>query len=65
VTWTDVDRIAETLAERRPLVSPLSLRFTDLYRWIVDLPGFTGHPDHCNERILEAVQAAWLREIES
>lgn len=61
--WLDVQRIGEELADRHPLLDPLSVRFTDLRRLVVDLPGFreeAGHP--VNERILEEIQRHWIAE---
>ena len=62
--WTDVRDIAIALAERHPDVKPLAVRFTDLHRWVVELPGFSDPPDTSNEKILEAIQMAWLDEVE-
>ncbi len=62
--WTDVRDIAIELSERHPEVKPLSVRFTDLHRWVMELPGFEGKPDGSNEKILEAIQMAWLDEVE-
>ena len=62
--WTNVHAIAQLLAERHADVSPLSVRFTDLHKWIVELPGFAGDPKKSNEKILEAIQMAWIDEIE-
>ena len=62
--WTDVHEIAQALADRHPDMKPLSIRFTDLHRWVRELPGFTGEPDKSNEKILEAIQMAWLEEVE-
>jgi FeS assembly protein IscX len=62
--WTDVRDIAIELAERHPGVKPLSVRFTDLHRWVTELPGFADPPDKSNEKILEAIQMAWLDEVE-
>lgn len=64
MNWTDVRDIAIELSERHPDVKPLSIRFTDLHRWVMELPGFTGEPDKSNEKILEAIQMAWLDEVE-
>lgn len=64
MNWTDVRDIAIELSERHPDVKPLSIRFTDLHRWVMELPGFTGAPDKSNEKILEAIQMAWLDEVE-
>ncbi len=62
--WTDVRQIAIALAESHPGVAPLTVRFTDLHRWVCELPGFTDDPGRVNEKILEAVQMAWLDEVE-
>lgn len=64
MNWTDVRDIAIELSERHPDVKPLSIRFTDLHRWVMELPGFTGAPDRSSEKILEAIQMAWLDEVE-
>lgn len=61
--WTDITSIAIALSEAHPGVDVASLRFTDLRAWILALPGFTDAPERCNEKILEAVQAAWLDEL--
>jgi FeS assembly protein IscX len=61
-TWTDVHEIAWRLADAHPDVDPLTVRFTDLHRWITALPGFTGDPKKSNEKILEAIQMAWIEE---
>ncbi len=62
--WTDVRDIAIDLAERHPDVAPLSVRFTDLHRWVTELPGFADAPERSNEKVLEAIQMAWLDEVE-
>jgi FeS assembly protein IscX len=62
VRWTDVREIAIALADRHPEVDPLSVRFTDLHRWVRELPGFSDDPDRSNEKILEAIQMTWLDE---
>jgi FeS assembly protein IscX len=64
LTWTDVEDIAILLHEKRPDVDPLSVRFTDLHRWVTELPGFKGDPNRSNEKILEAIQMAWVDERE-
>jgi FeS assembly protein IscX len=61
-TWTDVEEIGYRLAESRPEVDPLTVRFTDLHRWVTELEGFVGDPKKSNEQILEAIQMAWLEE---
>ncbi|MBF0176763.1 MAG: Fe-S cluster assembly protein IscX [Magnetococcales bacterium] len=60
--WTDVSDIALALADSKPDVDPLSVRFTDLMQWVLALPGFSDPPERCNEKILEAIQMAWLDE---
>ena len=63
-TWTDVHEIAWRLADAHADVDPLSVRFTDLHRWVTELVGFTGDPKKSNEKILEAIQMAWIDERE-
>jgi FeS assembly protein IscX len=62
--WTDVREIAIELAERHPDVKPLAVRFTDLHRWVCELPGFADDPERSSEKILEAIQMTWLDEVE-
>ncbi len=61
--WRDVREIAIALAERYPDVPPLTVRFTDLHRWVCELPGFDDDPDGSNEKVLEAIQMTWLDEL--
>lgn len=61
--WLDVTRIAEELADRYPGVDPLSVKFVDLKRMVMELPGFQEEPGHpVNEKILEAIQMHWNGE---
>jgi FeS assembly protein IscX len=60
--WTDVHEIAIELEERHPEADVVNLRFTDLWKWVQDLPGFADDPNKSNEKILEAIQMAWLEE---
>lgn len=60
--WTDTFEIAIALEEQHPEVDNVNLRYTDLRQWVLALPGFEGHPDGCNEKILEAIQMAWIDE---
>lgn len=60
--WTDTLDIAIELAERHPDVDPQFVRFTDLHRWVSELPGFKDDPQRSNEKILEAIQMAWIDE---
>ncbi|HCF61550.1 MAG TPA: Fe-S assembly protein IscX [Myxococcales bacterium] len=62
--WTDVREIAQRLADEHPDVEPLKVRFTDLHRWVTELEGFSDDPGRSNEKILEAIQMAWLDEVE-
>ena len=60
--WTDIHEIAIELEERHPDADVVNLRFTDLWKWVQDLPGFADDPNKSNEKILEAIQTAWLEE---
>ncbi len=60
--WTDVQQIAEALYDQHPDLDPLGIRFTDLHRWVCALDGFQDDPQRSNEKILEAIQAAWIDE---
>ena len=62
--WTDTQEIAIALAEKYPDKDPKSVNFVDLYNWIVALPGFGDDPKRCGEKILEAIQMAWIEEAE-
>ena len=62
ITWRDTEDIAIALSERHPERDPLTVRFTDLHRWVTELPGFTDDPKSSNEKLLESIQMAWLDE---
>jgi len=62
--WTDSLEIAIALAERHPDIDPKSVRFTDLRQWVLELPGFSDDPKHSGEKILEAIQMAWIDEAQ-
>lgn len=62
--WTDVTDIAIDLLETHPDVDPLSVNFVDLRNWVMALPGFDDEPSRCGEKILEAIQGAWIEEAE-
>jgi FeS assembly protein IscX len=62
LTWRDAEDIAIALDETHPGVDPLSVRFTDLHQWVTQLPGFSDDPRASNEKLLEAIQMAWLDE---
>ena len=60
--WVDSLDIAIELDEAHPDVDPAQLRFTDLREWVMALDDFDDAPDHCGEKILEAIQMAWIEE---
>ncbi|MFO1414950.1 MAG: Fe-S cluster assembly protein IscX [Burkholderiales bacterium] len=60
--WTDSREIAIALSEAHEDVDPRYVRYTDLHRWICELPGFADDPQKSNEKILEAIQMAWIDE---
>jgi FeS assembly protein IscX len=62
--WTDSLDIAIALTEARPDADPRTVRFTDLMQWVLELPGFNDDPKHCGEKILEAIQLAWIEEAD-
>ncbi len=62
--WTDTLDIAIELADRHPDVDPTTINFVELMRWVMALPGFEDDPKHCGEKILEAIQMAWIEEVE-
>ena len=60
--WTDTIDIAIALEEAHPEADNVNLRYTDLHKWVLALPGFEGAPHESNEKILEAIQMAWIEE---
>lgn len=62
--WTDTLDIAIELAERHPEIDPKRINFVDLMRWVMELPGFVEDERHCGEKKLEAIQMAWMEEVE-
>ena len=60
--WTDTLEIAIQLAEAHPDIDPKAIRFTDLREWVMALPEFDDDPNHSGEKILEAIQMAWIEE---
>jgi FeS assembly protein IscX len=60
--WTDTLDIAIELDETHPDIDPLTVRFTDLIQWVMALEEFDDLEEHCGERILEAIQMAWIEE---
>ncbi|GIZ13666.1 Fe-S cluster assembly protein IscX [Pseudomonas sp. NCCP-436] len=61
--WVDVQDIAIELSESRPDVDPRYVNFVDLHRWVVELPQFSDDPKRGGEKVLEAIQAAWIEEL--
>lgn len=62
--WTDIHQLAIALSEKHPDVDPRYVRFTDLYNWVLALEDFNDDPKHSGEKILEAIQAVWIEEVE-
>ncbi len=62
--WTDVQEIAIELVEKFPEIDPKSLKFTDLYDWVLALENFDDDPKRCGEKVLEAIQSAWIEEVQ-
>ena len=60
--WTDVSEIAIALCEAHPDVDPRTVRFVDLHNMVVDLPEFDDDHKRGGEKVLEAIQAAWIEE---
>ena len=62
--WTDSREIALALVEKYPGIDPNRINFVDLYKWVLELEGFSDDPKRCGEKILEAIQMAWIEEAE-
>ncbi len=60
--WPDAEDIAIALSEKFPEQNPLEVRFTDLHRYVTELPSFEDDPKASNEAKLEAIQMAWYEE---
>jgi FeS assembly protein IscX len=63
ILWTDAEEIGIQLQEKFPGLDPLTVRFTDLHRYVTELPGFADNPAQSNEARLEAIQMAWHEEF--
>ncbi|HBD11892.1 MAG TPA: Fe-S assembly protein IscX [Porticoccaceae bacterium] len=61
--WTDVHDIAIELADAHDDVDPRYVNFVDLRDWIIGLPEFEDVPERCGEKVLEAIQMAWIEEV--
>ena len=64
IMWNNAEEIGVQLQEKYPDLDPLTVRFTDLHRYVTELPGFVGDPLKSSEGILEAIQTAWHEEYE-
>ena len=62
LAWDDAEDIAEGLDAAHPDVDPLTVRFTDLHRWVCELPGFADDPKASSEGKLERIQMAWVEQ---
>ena len=62
--WIDINEIAIELIENYPNIDPRYVLFTDLHKWIIGLEDFEDEPNRSNEQILEAIQMAWIEELE-
>lgn len=62
ITWNDAEEIGIQLQEKHPETDPLTVRFTDLHRFVTELPDFADDPQKSNESKLEAIQMAWHEE---
>jgi FeS assembly protein IscX len=63
LTWNDSEEIGIQLQEIHPGIDPLTVRFTDLHRYVTELPGFVDDKTKSNESKLEAIQMAWYEEF--
>jgi FeS assembly protein IscX len=61
--WTDIQDIAIALTEAHPDIDPKTIRFTDLHKWVMALPEFDDDANRSGEKILEAIQQAWIDEV--
>lgn len=64
LSWQDTEEIGIQLYEKFPEIDPLTVRFTDLHRYVTELTGFSDDPKKSNEKILEAIQMAWHEEYQ-
>jgi FeS assembly protein IscX len=62
--WVDTREIAIALAEKHPDVDPMRVNFVELRDWVLQLDGFDDDPKHSGEKVLEAIQGAWIEEAE-
>ncbi|MGX5218484.1 MULTISPECIES: Fe-S cluster assembly protein IscX [Pseudomonas] len=64
IKWSDVLEIAIQLSESKPDVDPRYVNFVDLHRWVIELPEFSDDSQRGGEKVLEAIQAAWIEEVD-
>lgn len=64
ITWDETELIAEKLYERHGDIDPMTIRFTDLHKWVTELEDFDDDPKRSSEGILEAIQMAWYELIQ-
>jgi FeS assembly protein IscX len=62
IKWTDINDIAIELVDNHPDVDPQYVNFVDLRQWVLEIEGFSDDPERCGEKILEAIQMAWIEE---
>ena len=62
--WTDIHDIAIELTDNHPDVDPQYVNFVDLRQWVIPLEDFSDDPERCGEKILEAIQVAWIEELD-
>lgn len=62
--WSDVQEIALQLADTHPQIDPRYVNFVDLHRWVLALPEFADDPQRGGEKVLEAIQSAWIEEAD-
>ena len=62
ITWNDAEEIGIQLQEKFPETDPLTVRFTELHRFVTELADFADDPQKSNEGKLEAIQMAWYEE---
>ena len=65
ITWDETELIAEKLYERHGDIDPMTIRFTDLHKWVTELEDFDDDPKRSSEGILEAIQMAWYELIQA
>ena len=64
IKWTDIHDIAIELADNHPEIDPQYINFVDLRNLVMNIEGFADDPDRCGEKILEAIQMAWIEETD-